>query len=430
MSQGADLLIVNAAEVLTCADFSRRPASGPDQGRVGIIPDGAVAIAGGRILEVGQAAHLRKTYPLPGEQVIDAQGGVVLPGFVDAHTHMVFAGHRAGEWEARMRGKPYLEILREGGGILSTVEATRAASFDLLLENSRRWARRCLSLGTTTIEVKSGYGLDRDNELKQLEVAGALAEGAPPRIVATFLGAHVLPPEYADDREGYLKLVEQIAEEVRRRELAADFDVFCEEGAFTLAESERLLLAAKGLGFGLKLHAEQITSTGAAALGARLGARSIDHLEQLDERGLNALANAETIPIAVLLPAVNFHLGQDAHAPARMLINAGIPVALATDFNPGSAFSPSIPMVIALATRLLGMSVAEAIVATTINAAHALGIGAETGSLEPGKRADLIICDVPDHRWLGYGFGWNPVRVVIAGGNIVPAAALTAATPD
>jgi len=423
----ADLLIVNAAEVVTCAGYSQFPARGPDQGKLGIIREGAglgvaatasLAVADGRIVEVGRSADLRQAYPLPEDKIIDAASGVVLPGFVDSHTHLIFAGDRAGEWEARMQGKPYLEILRAGGGIQRTMGATREGSFEELLDNARTWTRRCLQLGTTTVEIKSGYGLDRDTELKLLEVARALGEEGPMQVVATYLGAHVVPPEYADDREGYLELVETTAAEITRRELAAFFDVFCEEEAFTLAETERLLVHAKDLGFELKLHAEQFTASGAAALGARLGAASVDHLEHITAEDLGVLGTHPSPPVAVLLPAVNFHLGMDEYAPARRIIDAGVPVALATDFNPGSSFTPSMPMVIALACRTLKMTAAEAIVAATINAAHAIGMGDEVGSLEPGKRADLIICDVPDYRWLGYGFGWNPVKNVMIEGKI------------
>ncbi len=422
----ADLLIVNAAQVVTCAGYSQHPARGNDQGRLGVIREGAVAVAGGRILEVGTEADLRKAYPVPDDNIIDAEGGVVLPGFVDPHTHLVFAGDRAGEWEARMSqrdpfgmgGKPYLEILRAGGGILSTVQATRDASKDDLLTGARTWARRCREHGTTTIEIKSGYGLDRDSELKLLEVARVLGEEGPMQVVATYLGAHVVPPEYSANREGYLELVETTAAEVMRRDLAAFFDVFCEEEAFTLAETERLLAHAKSLGFGLKLHAEQFTASGAAALGARLGVTSVDHLEHITAEDLGVLGTHPSPPVAVLLPAVNFHLGMEEYAPARRIIDAGIPVALATDFNPGSAFTPSMPMVIALACRTLKMTVAEAIVAAAINAAHAVGLGDKVGSLEPGKRADIIICDVPDYRWLGYSFGWNPVKNVVIEGSI------------
>ncbi|MFC1484761.1 imidazolonepropionase, partial [Candidatus Neomarinimicrobiota bacterium] len=278
--------------------------------------------------------------------------------------------------------------------------------------------RRALELGTTTIEIKSGYGLDRDSEIKMLEVARALRDQGPQQIVATYLGGHVVPPELTHQREAYLQLIETTAAEVMQQDLAAFFDVFCEEEAFTLTETERLLITALELGFKLKLHAEQFTSSGATALGARVGAVSVDHLEHIDSDGLTALVDSSST-VAVLLPAVNFHLGLEEVAPARRIIKAGLPVALATDFNPGSAFTPSIPTVIALACRLLNMTVAEAIVAVTINAAHALDLGDETGSLESGKRADLIICDIPDHKWLGYAFGWNPVRTVIVEGKPV-----------
>jgi len=415
----ANLLIVNAAEVVTCAGFSDAPARGTDQSTVRIIRDGAVAIAGDRILAVGASDRLRREHRVSAENIVDAAGGCVLPGFVDAHTHLVFAGDRSAEWEQRMQGKPYLELLREGGGILSTVRKTRAAVFEALLTNARRWAMLCMEHGTTTLEAKSGYCLDRPGELKLLAVAKRLAAELPIELVSTFLGAHVVPPEHGQDREGYLALLEQLMVEVKQEQLAEYVDVFCEQEAFTLDETARLLERARSLGFGLKLHAEQFTASGAAALGARLGAVSVDHLEHVDDDTVRALSAGERPPVSVLLPGVPFHLGLDRHAPARRLIGAGAPVALATDLNPGSSFTPSLPMCIALACRTLQMTASESIVACTINAAHALGRGAEIGSLEAGKRADVIVCDVPDHRWLGYGFGWNPVRTVVAAGSRV-----------
>jgi imidazolonepropionase len=415
----ASLLIVNAAEVVTCSGFSDAPARGTDQSVVRIIRDGAVAIAGDRILAVGASDRLRRGHRVPSENVIDAAGGCVLPGFVDAHTHLVFAGDRAAEWEQRMQGKPYLEILKAGGGILSTVKKTRAAAFEALLTNARHFAKLCVAHGTTTLETKSGYCLDHDGELKLLKVAQALAKELPIELVSTFLGAHVVPPEYEQDRDGYLGLLEAMLGEIKEQKLAEFVDVFCEEAAFTTAEAERLLGRAKALGFGLKLHAEQFTASGAAALGARLGAVSIDHLEHVDEATLRELSENEHPPIGVLLPGVTFHLALEHHAPARRLIGAGVPLALATDLNPGSSFTPSIPMCIALACRTLGMSASEAVVASTINAAHALRRADTVGSLEAGKRADVIVCDVPDHRWLGYAFGWNPVRTVVAAGERV-----------
>ncbi|MBK7581879.1 MAG: imidazolonepropionase [Myxococcales bacterium] len=415
----ADLLIVNAAEVVTCAGFSDRPARGADQAVVRVIRDGAVAIAKGRILAVGASDRLRREHHVDEDQVLDAAGGIVLPGFVDCHTHLVFAGDRCVEWEQRMSGKPYLEILREGGGIQRTVKKTRASAIGALNTNAVRWATECMVHGTTTLEAKSGYCLDRDGEIKLLEVARTVQSELPLRIVSTFLGAHVVPPEYRDNREAYLVLLEQLMLEIKGRQLAEFVDVFCEQEAFTLDEAERILGCAKELGFGLKLHAEQFTSSGAAALGARLGAASVDHLEHISDDAITALGSAERPPIGVLLPGVPFHLAMHDHAPARRLIEAGVPLAIATDFNPGSSFTPSLPMCIALACRTLGMTTSEAVVACTINAAHALGRGAEIGSIEPGKRADLIVCDVPDHRWLGYAFGMNPVRAVVIGGERV-----------
>jgi len=415
MSNTADLLVINAAELLTCAGFSDAPARGPEQSRIGVVRDAAVAVRDGRVLEVGASERIKKSYDAA--HIVDAAGGIVLPGFVDPHTHLVFGGDRAAEWEERLRGAPYLEILRHGGGILSTVRATRAASFDALLAGARRWAGRAMEHGTTTLEIKSGYCLDREGEIKLLEVANKLAGELPIEIVPTFLGAHVIPPELKTDRARYLDLVEGLSGLVAERKLARFVDVFCEDEAFTLEESERLLSHAAGLGLGLKLHAEQFTASGAARLGLRLGAVSVDHLEHLSDADLELFASSPHPPVAVLLPGVPFHLGMSVYAPARRLVDAGAPVALATDFNPGSSFTPSQPMIIALACRTLGLSAAESIVASTINAAHALGLGGDTGSLEPGKRADLIVCEVPDHRWLGYSFGWNPVRTVIANGT-------------
>ncbi|MCC6213848.1 MAG: imidazolonepropionase [Polyangiaceae bacterium] len=414
-----DLLVVGAAEVLTCGGTDAGPARGPAQADVGAVRDGAVAIHGGQIVEVGARARLERAYGRHARRIVDARGGVVLPGFVDAHTHLVFAGDRAAEWEARMAGVPYLELLARGGGIRSTVRATRAASLETLLLHARRWLSRAVEHGTTTLEAKSGYGLERATELRLLRVIEALRTEVPIELVSTFLGAHVVPDEHRERRDGYLELLEELHVEIARTGLAEYVDVFCEQEAFTVDEAERLLRHAAGLGFGLKLHAEQFTASGAAALGARLGAVSIDHLEHASEASCRALGAAARPPVAVLLPGVAFHLGEERHAPGRALVDAGVPVAIATDFNPGSSFTPSIPACIALGARTLGLSVAECIVAATRNAAHAVGRGADRGSLVRGRRADVLVCDVPDHRWLGYSFGWNPVRTVIAGGRVV-----------
>lgn len=417
--EGVDLLVVGAAEVLTCGGACAGPARGVEQSDVGVVRDGAVAVRGGRIVEVGASARLERGYARGAARIVDASGGVVLPGFVDPHTHLVFAGDRAAEWEARMSGVPYLELLARGGGIRSTVRATRAAAFESLLLHARRWLHRAIDHGTTTLEAKSGYGLDRETELRILRVTAALRAEAPIEVVATFLGAHVVPEELRERRETYLELLEELHVEVAAEHLAEFVDVFCEREAFGVDEAERLLLHARRHGLRPKLHAEQFTESGAAALGARLGAVSVDHLEQAGEATIRALAGAAAPPVAVLLPGVAFHLAEPRHAPGRALVDAGVPVALATDFNPGSSFTPSVPACIAIGARTLGLSVAECIVAATRNAACALGRGGEVGTLARGRRADVIVCDVPDHRWLAYAFGWNPVRAVIAGGRLV-----------
>ncbi len=415
--QTADLLIINAAELVTCQGFSDTTAKGAGQGDAGIIVDGAVAIIDGRIAAAGSTAQLMDRYTATHQNMIDASSKVVLPAFVDPHTHLVFAGNRASEWEARMQGKEYLDILRAGGGIHSTVVATRAATEEQLLRQAASWAQRCLHLGTCTVEIKSGYGLDRETELKILRVANRLPSVSPINVVTTYLGAHVVPADYSDRREEYLVLVEELAGRIAAESEAEFFDVYCESGAFTLAETRRLITKARELGLGIKLHADQFTATGAVALGVEYAAVSIDHLEHLDEAGLAALQQGSSV--AVVMPGVGFHLGSDQYAPARQLIEAGVALALATDFNPGSSFTPSMPMIIALACRALHLTPAEAIMAGTINAAHAVRRGRQTGSLEVGKQADIIICDIPDHRWLGYSFGWNPVEITIAGGKIV-----------
>ncbi len=419
MTLDEQILIVNAAEVVTCSGLGSSPARGAAQSQLGLIRGGAVAIAGGKIVEVGASDRLWRERKRSSPRVVDARGGVVLPGFVDPHTHMVFAGDRADEWEQRMRGVPYLEILRRGGGILSTVKKTRAASAEALYASARRFAQSAIATGTTTLEIKSGYCLDEVGELKMLEVIARLRRDLPIEIVATYLGAHVVPPEHRHDRDGYLDVIETTARLARERGLAEYFDVFCEREAFSLDETRRLLQFAKAIGYQLKVHAEQFTQSGATQLALDLDATSVDHLEHVDDATIEALGRAERPPIAVLLPAVSFHLALDDHAPGDRLIAGGVPVALATDMNPGSSFTTSMPMAIALACRTQKLDVAQAIVAATYNAAWAIGRGAEVGALEPGRRADLVVCDVPDHRWLGYAFGMNPVTTVIAKGQIV-----------
>lgn len=416
MKQRADLVVLGAAELVTCAGFSQHPARGRSQGALGVVRDGAVALRGDTIVGVGTTADVLANFE-PAE-TLDATGAVVLPGFVDPHTHLVFAGHRADEWEARLGGKPYLQILEEGGGIQRTVLETRRASREGLLASAEMRARRALAHGTTTVEIKSGYGLAHTTELTLLEVAAELRARLPLGIVTTYLGAHVVPSDRKDDRAGYLDDVVATQTDVGARGLARFSDVFVEQGAFTVEEARRVLLHARSCGLGCKLHAEQFGPSAAVRLALELDAVSVDHLDHVCEADIRALGAAPRPPIGVLLPGVPFHLGMGHHAPARALVEAGVPLALATDCNPGTSFTTSMPMILQLACRALRLSVGEAIVAATINAAHAVGLAATVGSLEVGKRADLVVLDDADHRMLGYAFGDDGVRHVIAKGRI------------
>lgn len=424
MKEAADLVVFGAAELLTCAGYSAAPARGLAQASaLGLVRDGAVAVRGETIVGVGTTSEVLSRFAP--KDTLDATGCVVLPGFVDPHTHLVFAGQRADEWEARLAGKPYLDILREGGGIQRTVRETRQASREALLAMAEARALRALAHGTTTLEIKSGYGLARDTELSLLEVADALRARLPIDIVTTYLGAHVVPSEHKSARGGYLDEVVATQAEVSARGLARFSDVFVEEGAFTVDEARRVLADARSRGLGCKLHAQQFGPSGAVRLALELGATSVDHLDHASDEDLRALGAAPRPPIAVLLPGVPFHLGMDHNAPARALVAAGVPVALATDCNPGTSYTTSMPMIIQLACRSLRLGVAESVVAATINAAHAVGLAHEVGSLEPGKRASLVVLDDRDHRSLGYAFGEDGVRNVVAKGRVLSRRELT-----
>lgn len=389
---------------------------------LGLIENGALAVQQDRIALVGPTQEvLAQVQGDP--QRIDAAGKVVMPGFVDAHTHLVFAGHRAHEFEMRLKGASYLEIMAAGGGIMNTVRATRAASLEDLVEQGRERLDKMLAQGTTTAEAKTGYGLDTENELKLLEAIRLLDRGHPVDLVPTFLGAHAIPAEYQGRAEEYVDLVvEEMLPRLTGEGYLVDSkpafcDVFCEEGAFTLAQSRRILEQAQEMGMGLKIHADEFTSLGGAALAAELGATSADHLACTPEEELQLLAESGTI--AVLLPGTAFGLGQDHYPPARRMIELGVPVALATDLNPGTCYCEAMPFIMALACRQMGMLPAEAIVAATINAAHAIGKGHEVGSLEVGKKADLLILEVPDYRHLVYRFGTNLVDTTIKAGCVI-----------
>jgi imidazolonepropionase len=425
----ADLLIYDAAQVLTLASPDG-PKRGAAMKELGIIPDGAVAIRDGRILDIGPSAELRSQ--IRAERTLYAGGHVLTPGFVDPHTHLVWAGERADEFEKRVGGASYMEILAAGGGIMNTVRHTRAATVDDLVAQTRPRLQRMLEHGTTTVEIKTGYGLNTKDELKQLAAIRRLQEHSPVTIVPTFLGAHAVPPEYTGREDEYVNLVVGemlpaiLAEEQRNpvslknRVSGAPplfCDVFCEDGAFSLEQSWRVLNAAKTLGFGLKIHVDEFKALGGTSLAAEMGATSADHLVCTQPEEIERLARANTI--AVALPGTPFGLGQHDYTPARAIIDAGGALALATDCNPGTCWCENMQLMIALACRYMSMTPAEAISAATINAAHAVGLGHEVGSLEPGKRADLILLDVPTYQHLGYRFGTNLVGAVIVGGQLI-----------
>jgi imidazolonepropionase len=353
----------------------------------------------------------------PPEEVVDATGGCILPGFVDPHTHPVWAGSRADEFNRRLLGESYMDIARAGGGINATVRATRQASFDQLTEDARGRLDVFLEHGTTTLEAKSGYGLDLDTEIRILRVISSLQQTHPVDLVATCMAAHEVPPEYRDDPDAFVRLVtDEIHPEIARRELAEAVDVFCEEGVFSLDQTRRLLADAAQLGWQIHLHADELTPLGGAQLAVELGALSADHLVCITRDGIRALAGSDTV--AVLLPGTSFFL-RSSYAPARDLIHAGCAVALATDCNPGSSPTESMPAILALACLGMGLTVEEAISAATLNAAAAIGRSSEIGSIEEGKRADLIVLWEPTFHHLVYHYGVNPVRHVIKNGQVV-----------
>jgi imidazolonepropionase len=407
------LAVINCAQLVTLSGPSR-PRVGAEMCEVSIIADGAMFIRRGRIEKVGLR---REIEPLIDSdcRIADAGNRVVLPGFVDAHTHPVFAGNRADEFELRAAGATYQEIAAAGGGIKSTVRRTRAATVDELVEAGKRYAQWFLRTGTTTVEAKSGYGLTLEDEIKLLRAIRRLNEESPLNYVPTFLGAHVVPDEFTGRGSDYVDLITtEMLPRVANEKLAEYCDVFCEKGAFSVEESRRILMAAKSLGFGLRIHAGQLSSGGGAALAAELGAATADHLEHADLSQISILRSAGVQP--VLLPASVLMLGSQRYPNARAMIEAGLAVVIATDFNPGSSPVPSMSLVLTLASTLMKMSPAEAMTAATINAAYSLGRGHEIGSLEPGKRADFVIHDCNDYRELAYFAGLeHPFEVYING---------------
>lgn len=413
------MLIHSASQLLTLAGGPQR---GGSLGNLGIIPDGAVLVQGQTIQAVGTSAELRGAYPH--EPELDARGKVLMPGFIDPHTHLVWAGDRAAEFEMRLQGKTYLEIMAAGGGIVSTVRATRQAKPEDLLAQTRARAESLFRHGTTTAEAKTGYGLETAAELRQLDILLQLDKIGPLEIIPTFLGAHAIPAEYHGDPDGYTRLVTgemlpavlswwQKNHSGRRLPFV---DVFCETGAFTLEQSRQILEEARRLGFPLKIHADEFDNLGGASLAASLGAASADHLVKTSLEDIRALAASDTV--AVALPCTPFGLADAHYTPAREILAAGGLLAIASDINPGTAWCESMQFVIALACRYLRLTPAQAIAAATINAAAALGCAGRLGSIEAGKQADLILLSVDDYRHLGYRFGGNLTDTVIKRGQV------------
>lgn len=414
------MLIHSANQILT---LSGGPQRGATLGDLDVIENGAMAMEEGLIVAVGPSDELRQRFShLP---PWDARGRVVLPGFVDPHTHVIWAGDRAAEFELRLEGKTYLEILAAGGGILATVNATRAAAPEELATQTRERLRRMLAHGTTTLEAKTGYGLDEDTELKMLAVLLQLAAEGPWDMALTYLAAHAIPPEYAGRADDY---IEQIAAHwlPRLREWWATeapaqpypfVDIFCETGAFNREQSARLLQAAAALGFPLKIHSDEFDNLGGTELAATLGAASADHLVAASDKDLQALAHSDTV--AVALPGTPFGLAHSQYAPAQRILAAGGLLALASDLNPGTSWCENMQMAIALACRYMRLTPAQAIAAATINAAAAIGWEQRVGSLEPGKQGDVLVLDAPDYRHLGYRYGVNLLQTVIKRGKVV-----------
>ncbi len=410
-----NLIVVHAAELATSQ--GRQACCGRAMNDLHIVPDGAVCIEKGIITAVGKTDEILAAVDSQAFTVIDASGRAVLPGFVDSHTHFIFGGYRADEFAWRLQGMGYMEIMARGGGIVSTVEATRQADLETLVRDGRRRLDSMLSFGVTTVEGKSGYGLDRDTELRQLEAMALLEREHPLDIVATFLGAHAVPKDYPGGGEAYLDFVmTQVLPAVAEGGLAEFCDIFCEDKVFSVDQSRRLLTLAKEMGLKLTLHADEIVPLGGAELAAELGAVSADHLLHASDDGIQGMADSGVV--ATLLPMTAFSL-KEPYARARTMIDRGCAVALATDLNPGSCFSNSMPLMVALATLYMGMTPEEALTAITLNGAAAVDRADRVGSLEPGKQGDIVILEYPSHRFMPYHIGVNAVEKVIKRGNLV-----------
>lgn len=406
-----DLLVYNIGQLIL-PKASDKPLKGEEMKKLNIIEHGAFAIREGKVAWIGSDSEAAG---LNASERFNAKGKVVSPGLVDPHTHLVFGGSREHELSLKQAGIPYLEILAQGGGILSTVNATQRASEEELFEKASFHLERMMSYGVTTLEAKSGYGLDPETELKQLRVVKRLKEKYPVSIVSTFLGAHAVPPSFKGREDEFLTLMSNMFDEIKEQELAEFVDIFCETGVFTVEQSKAFLQKAKDMGFGLKIHADEIDPLGGTELAAALGAASADHLVAASDKGIELLSENDTV--AVFLPGTTFYLGKDHYARARKMIDEGAAVALATDFNPGSCVTENLQMIMSLAALKLRMSAEEIWNAVTVNAAHSIGRASEAGSLEIGRKADFVIWDVPNYRYIPYHYGVNHAETVFLNGN-------------
>lgn len=417
----ADLIIYNAGQLVTCAS-SGEPKRMPQMQDVGIIEGGAIAIDQEKMIAIGKTADILREYESAAK--IDAEGKVVTPGFVECHTHIVFAGNRFNEFELKIKGADYLEILQSGGGILSTVDQTRKADLSQLIDSSKSRLDKLLELGVTTCEVKTGYGLNTETELKMLAAIIELDRRHSIDLIPTFIPAHAFPPEFKENTDGYVELVcdemlPKAADILKSKYNGGNFfvDVFCEKNAFDLKQARRVLVTGKSLGFKLKAHVDEFTNLGGSRMAIELGATSIDHLDAISDEEIVLLARSGTV--GVITPTVNFNFGSCEFAAARKMLDAGCALAISTDYNPGSAPCPSLPNAMAIACRYQKILPAEAFNAATVNAAFAVGLGREAGSLEVGKQADILIFDSRDYREIAYEFGGNMIETVIKKGKIV-----------
>jgi imidazolonepropionase len=413
--EDGNIIIKNASELVTCSGFKAK--KGKEMSDLHLINNGAVVIENGIIKAVGNTEDILKNYDETKYQIIDASNKAVLPGFVDSHTHFVFGGYRAEEFSWRLRGDSYMDIMQRGGGIANTVNATKEASKEELYKSGLKRLDSMLSFGVTTVEGKSGYGLDYETEIKQLEVMDELDKNHPVDIVKTFLGAHAIPKDYKGKEDEFIDfLIEKVLPVVKKKNLAEFCDIFCEKNVFSVEQSRRLLSKAKEMGFKLKLHADEIVQLGGAELAAELGAVSADHLLQASDKGIKDMSEAEVV--STILPCTAFSLKED-FARARYMIDSGCAVALATDLNPGSCFTESIPLVFALSTLYMGMSTEEAITALTLNGAAAVDKADLIGSIDVGKKGDLIILEFPSYKFIPYHIGVSTVEKVIKNGQLV-----------